>query len=84
MVVPKLGFTGGRTLSYTTSFRSNCQEQRTINEVGLEQFASETWYHKKKIIAVKMQLKKKKAMVHATHVLEALRVLRYILDNAPH
>ena len=28
--------------------------------------------------------KKKKAMVHAKHVLEALRVLRYILDNASH
>ena len=38
----------GRTFSYTASFRSNSQEQRTINEVGLEQFASESWYHKKK------------------------------------
>ena len=83
MVVPKLWFTVGRTLSYTASFRSNCQEQRTNNEVGLEQFASETWYHKKKIVAVKMQ-KKKKPMVHARHVLEALHVLRYILDNASH
>lgn len=58
MVVPKPWFTVGRTLSHTASFRSNCQEQRTINEVGLEQFASETWYHKKNG-AVKMQRKKK-------------------------